>query len=314
MSAKPNEIKLIRVYDAPLSLVWEVWTDLKHIHQWWGPRGFTLTTKSKELRTGGKWIYTMHGPDGTDWPNIATYHEVIPFKKLVYDHGGNEERPKLFTVTVLFAEANGRTTLDMTMSFGSAEEAKASKAFIKQASGNSTWDRLGEHLAQVGEHKDLFVINRSFAADRKTVFSMWADPVHLGKWLPPTGATMKFLTTDASEGDRARYEMTMPDGQLIYGELHFHQVRPHDLLVYTQYFCDPQGNLIKPAFAPVWPDRIRAVVTFADEPDGETRACVAWEIEGAASDAERKAFTEGRTGMTGGWNGSFDKLDLLLGA
>ncbi len=146
MSAKPNEIQLIRVYNAPVKLVWEAWTNLKHVEKWWGPRGFTLTTKSKDLRPGGKWIYTMHGPDGTDYPNIATYHEIVKYEKLVYDHGGNEERQKLFTVTVTFSEKNGKTTMCMTMAFTTAEEAEATKKHIEKANGNSTWERLAEYL------------------------------------------------------------------------------------------------------------------------------------------------------------------------
>src|SRR5690349_16904221 len=55
-----NEITITRLYDAPVKLVWDAWTDLNHVAQWWGPRGFTITTHSKDLRPGGKWIYTMH--------------------------------------------------------------------------------------------------------------------------------------------------------------------------------------------------------------------------------------------------------------
>lgn len=77
MPAKPNEIQITRIYDAPVKLVWEAWTDLKQVEKWWGPRGFTLTTKSKHLRPGGKWIYTMHSPDGTDYPNIAHHLQFL---------------------------------------------------------------------------------------------------------------------------------------------------------------------------------------------------------------------------------------------
>ena len=37
----------------------------------------------------------MHGPDGTDYPNIATYLEVEPLANLVYDHGVTETTPPL---------------------------------------------------------------------------------------------------------------------------------------------------------------------------------------------------------------------------
>jgi uncharacterized protein YndB with AHSA1/START domain len=148
--SKPNEIRITRVYDAPVRMVWDAWTDPEKVGKWWGPRGFTLTTKSKELRPGGRWIYTMHGPDGTDYPNIATYHEVVPMKRLVYDHGGNEERQKLFTVTATFSESDGKTTLDMTMAFDTAAIAAESRVFIKKAGGNGTWDRLAEFLEEEG--------------------------------------------------------------------------------------------------------------------------------------------------------------------
>lgn len=84
---KPNELYLERVYDAPLKMVWDAFVDPKQAANWWGPRGFTITTKSKDLKPGGQWIYTMHGPDGKDWPNIVTYHEVEKYSRLVYDNG-----------------------------------------------------------------------------------------------------------------------------------------------------------------------------------------------------------------------------------
>src|SRR6188768_1812606 len=111
---KSNEIKLTRVYDAPVRLVWEAWTDPAQVAQWWGPRGFTLTTHSKDLRPGGHWAYTMHGPDGTNYENKTLYHEVEKHTKLVYDHGGNDDRPPLFRVTVLFSPEGDKTRMEMT--------------------------------------------------------------------------------------------------------------------------------------------------------------------------------------------------------
>ena len=95
---KPNEIRLTRVYDAPVKAVWDAWTDPQQVAQWWGPRGFTITTHSKDLRPGGHWDYTMHGPDGTDFLNTTKYLEVEKYAKLVYDHGATETQPPLFRV------------------------------------------------------------------------------------------------------------------------------------------------------------------------------------------------------------------------
>ena len=68
---KSNVISLTRVYDAPLDAVWDAWTIPEEVAQWWGPRGVTLTNHSRDLRTGGHWHYTMHGPDGTDYENTV---------------------------------------------------------------------------------------------------------------------------------------------------------------------------------------------------------------------------------------------------
>lgn len=117
--SKSNEIKIVRVYDAPLSAVWDAWHDIKQVSQWWGPRGFTLTSHSKELKAGGVWHYTMHGPDGTDYPNKTKYIEVEKKEKsarMVYDHGGYDDRPPLFRVTALFTElAKNRTELQLSL-------------------------------------------------------------------------------------------------------------------------------------------------------------------------------------------------------
>jgi uncharacterized protein YndB with AHSA1/START domain len=116
-----NVISLTRLYDAPLEAVWDAWTIPGNVARWWGPRGFTLTTHGHDLRTGGRWHYTMHGPDGTDYENTTQYLDVVPHQRLIYDHGGHKDRPPLFRVTALFTEREGRTQLDMSMAFATPE-------------------------------------------------------------------------------------------------------------------------------------------------------------------------------------------------
>jgi uncharacterized protein YndB with AHSA1/START domain len=125
---KPNEIRLTRVYDAPVKAVWDAWTDPQQVAQWWGPRGFTITTHSKDLRPGGHWNYTMHGPDGTDFLNTTTYLEVEQYAKLVYDHGATETQPPLFRVTVLFSEQRGKTKMEMSPPKRSSGRARSSRS------------------------------------------------------------------------------------------------------------------------------------------------------------------------------------------
>jgi uncharacterized protein YndB with AHSA1/START domain len=309
--AKPNELRLIRVYDAPAALIWKVWTEDKHVTKWWGPRGFTLTTKSKEVKPGGKWIYTMHGPDGTDWPNITTYYEVELHKKLVYDHGASEGKEALFRVTVTFEEHLGKTVMDMTMALATPEAAKEIKKFIKLAGGNSTWDRLAEYLDHEQTGKDPFVINRTIEAPIKTVFEMWTKPEHLAKWLPPTGFNMDYFQAEIKQGSETFYKMS--NGEVtFYGKMNYQEISPVTRLVYIQCFTDEKGNISKPVFEANWPDQMVTTVTLAEEGTNETRVTVVSEVYGAATELEKQTFCDSRPGMTIGWNGSFDKMDELV--
>lgn len=308
MAAKDkSEIHLTRVYNASVKQVWDAWIDPKQVEKWWGPRGFTLTTKQKDVRPGGTWTYTMHGPDGTDYPNKTFFHEVEKYSRLVYDHGANDERPPLFRVTVNFSEKNGKTTMDIKFKLGSPKEAEEMHKFIKAANGYSTWDRLAEFLSD----KDNFVINRSFDASIDVMFEMWTNPKHVAQWLPPTGMTMKYIDAHISPGQTSTYSMSGGD-LMMYGKIHYIEIKKPHHIVYTQVFCDESGKISRHPLAPTWPETMLTTVTLTEEGPDRTRVTVEWEIQGKATAAERETFLQGRAGMTQGWGGSFDKLDQYL--
>lgn len=311
MSAKNKscDIKITRIYDAPVELVWDAWTDPEQAAKWWGPRGFTITTHSKDLRVGGIWHYTMHGPDGTDYPNKTLYHEVVEHKKLVYDHGGNDERAPLFRVTVLFQAEGEQTIMDMTMTLPTPEQAEATRKFVKEAGGNATWDRLAEYLEKTTAGKDCFVINRSFDAPLDVMFEMWTNPEHFSKWLPPTGFDMKFLRSDIRPGGSTFYLMTNHTNVTMYGRAEYKEIVKPSRLVYTQEFCDENEKISRHPMAPVWPATMLTTVELTAEGPDQTRVTVTWEPVGNVTPEELKAFVDALPGMTMGWTGSFDKLE-----
>ncbi len=314
---RSNEIRITRVYDAPVAAVWDAWTDPEQVAQWWGPRGFTLTTHSKDLRPGGTWVYTMHGPDGTDYPNKTVYFEVEKHAKLVYDHGGNDDRPAMFRVTVLFSEIGGKTKMEMTMALPTPEAADETRTFIKKAGGNSTWDRLAEYLEKESTGKEKFVIAHSFDAPLERMFDMWTKPEHFSQWLPPTGFTMEFIRCGIKPGGSSFYSMSGsgPKGPVkMYGRANYLEIVRPDRLVYTQQFCDQHENISRHPMAPVWPETMLTTVRLAAEGSERTRVTVTWEPYGAATGAEIEAFAKAKAGMTQGWTGSFDKLEETLKA
>jgi uncharacterized protein YndB with AHSA1/START domain len=310
--SKPNEIYITRIYDASVEQVWAAWTDPAQVALWWGPRGFTLTTHSKDLRPGGTWVYTMHGPDGTDYPNKTYYYEVEENSLLVYDHGANDDRPALFRVTVKFTNLKGKTKMEMTMALATAEAAQEAKKFIKKAGGNSTWDRLAEYLEKETHSKEIFVINRTFDAPINTIFEMWTNPDHLSQWLPPTGFTMESLRADIRAGGTSLFSMSDGSQTRFFGRLHHLKIDRPDCLVYTQQFCDERENIVRNPFDPTFPETLHTTVLFVSEGPQQTRATLRWNIDENLTAAEIKSFTDERAGMTVGWSGSFDKLDELL--
>jgi uncharacterized protein YndB with AHSA1/START domain len=311
--SKANVITITRVYNAPLQAVWEAWTIPEEVAQWWGPRGFTLTTHSRDFRTGGHWHYTMHGPDGTDYVNTAQYLEVVPLQRMVYDHGGHKDRPPLFRVTAQFTELDGRTRLDLSMALATPEAAEETRRFIRKAGGESTWDRLAEYLGKRVAGKEQFVIARSFEASIERVYEMWTDASHLSRWMPPAGATMRFLRSEPRVGGSSFYVMTFEGGEPMYGLLKYLALEKPGRIVYTQQFCDNREQVTRPPFFKDWPETMLATVELAVEEPERTRVTVLWEPQRDATSADIAEFVKQRGSMTGGWTGSFDKLETLLG-
>ena len=307
-----NEIRIIRIYDAPVQAVWDAWTDPEQVAQWWGPRGFTLTTHSKDLKPGGSWRYTMHGPDGVDYPNKTHYLEVEKHAKLVYDHGGNDDRPPLFRVTVLFSEVDGKTSMNMSMALPTPEAAEEARKFIKKAGGDSTWDRLAEYLDKESSGKEKFVINRSFDAPLELMFAMWTNPEYLSQWLPPTGFDMHFIRSDIRPGGSTFYFMTGNDDVKFHGRAEYLKIRKPDCIVYTQQFCDENEKVSRHPMAPTWPETMLSAVELAEEGPNRTRVTVTSEPYGATTPEELEVFIKSKGGMTQGWTGAFDKLDAHL--
>jgi len=311
MSAKPkpNELQLTRIYKAPVKLVWEAYTDPKHAAHWWGPRGFTITTHSKDLRPGGKWIYTMHGPDGVDYENRTTYHIVEPYSRLVYDHGGNAQQEKLFTVDVTFTEINGQTKMVMTMGLPTAEAAQQTKKFIKQVGGNSTWDRLAEYLDQSQFDEKSFVINRSFETSVEKLFEMWTQPEHLKRWLPPSGYQMEFISANIQTGGSLHFKM-FNNESTQYVKFEYLEVSAGQKIIYKQHFLDINGNLVR--HTDQWPAEMTTAAVFDQDVSGEARVTVKSTVSGHYTESELKAFINEKTGMAQGWGGSFDELEKIL--
>ena len=77
LKSDPKVIAGTRTFDAPRALVFTAWTSPSILPQWWGPDGFSITTRSFDFRAGGVWRFVMHGPDGRDYENRITFDEIV---------------------------------------------------------------------------------------------------------------------------------------------------------------------------------------------------------------------------------------------
>lgn len=129
--AENTELSFSRTFDAPRALVWQAWTDPKHIEQWWGPNGFTGKSCTMDLRAGGHFDLTLCAPDGTSYPCRGMFHEIVELERIVYDgevaegHPCGAGLPPHSRVTVTFAEHTRRTTLTIHTRFTTAGRLEA---------------------------------------------------------------------------------------------------------------------------------------------------------------------------------------------
>jgi uncharacterized protein YndB with AHSA1/START domain len=105
-----REIVISRVIDAPRELVFEAFTEVRHLSRWWGPNGFTTTTRAFEFRVGGEWVFVMHGPDGTDYPEWISWTDINPPGRIARLHGETRGDPNAFESVITFAPEGAATT------------------------------------------------------------------------------------------------------------------------------------------------------------------------------------------------------------
>ena len=156
LQSDPRSIIGIREFDAPRDLVFSVWTDAKHLAQWWGPNGFTTTTSRFEFRPGGVWRFVMHGPDGRDYQNRIVFDEIVPPERIVYRHGGSDDvEPVHFKQTVVFEDIGGRTRITCRSDFPSAS---ARDRVIKEYRADTG---LEQHMARLDKYVSADLASRA---------------------------------------------------------------------------------------------------------------------------------------------------------
>ena len=166
-ATKLKELVITREFDAPRERVWKAWTDPEMVRRWWGPEGFSAPSIKIDLRVGGKYIFAMQGPPGSQLEevgyNAGVFKEVVPNEKLVLtiymsdkdgkmvdptEYGMDPDFTKESSYTILFEDiGSGRTRLSLV--FPKPESEAEYQAILKsgmEEGWNSQLNKLEQAL------------------------------------------------------------------------------------------------------------------------------------------------------------------------
>jgi uncharacterized protein YndB with AHSA1/START domain len=144
-----REIVITRTVDAPRELVFDAFTDVRHLSRWWGPNGFTTTTRAFAFREGGAWDFVMHGPDGTDYPNWISWREITPPERIALIHGESAQDPDAFESIITFADHGEASEITMRAVFPTAAlRDRAVEEYHAVEGGRQTLDSLAAYITE----------------------------------------------------------------------------------------------------------------------------------------------------------------------
>jgi len=237
-----KELTLTRMFNAPRSLVFRMWTDPKHVGRWWGPHGYTNPVCELDARPGGKILIHMQDPIMPVNPMTGVFEEIVEPERLVFismalpDADGIPQLQVRNTVT--FEDVNGKTKLTLN-----ARVLKATPQIGPALDGmtqgwTETLERLGDILVNPLDTTPLaareLVFRRFLSAPREKVFDAWTDAEQIAKWWGPQGFQTTTHAMDVRPGGVWAFSMHGPDGRTYKSKVVYLQVERPTFLAYQQ--------------------------------------------------------------------------------
>jgi uncharacterized protein YndB with AHSA1/START domain len=133
------------VAHTPQSL-FAAFADPARLKLWWGPDGFTNSIHNFDFRPGGKWHFTMHAPDGSNFENNCTFGEIVTDRQITFVH---HLPMHVFTMTMTFTPRDEGTLLVWHMEFEPDDNNEALRPFIT-AANEQNFDRLEANIRTHG--------------------------------------------------------------------------------------------------------------------------------------------------------------------
>ena len=150
-----QEFVVERHFNAPRTLMFQVFTQPEHLKRWWIPQPYTIPTCTIDLRPGGIWHYSIRSPEGYEHWARSVYRAIVPPERLVYtstfadEHANPTEGIPEHLTTILFTEEAGKTKATARIQFSGAEALKVALDMGMLQGMNATWDDLIAYVQEL---------------------------------------------------------------------------------------------------------------------------------------------------------------------
>lgn len=142
------ELTLVRTFDAPASLVFSMWTDLRHFAMWIGPEGFSCPIVEIDCRVGGAYRALIVSEDaGENWFG-GRFREIEPHSRLALTFKWENNGPSAGVetlITLTFAERDGQTV----QTFHQAPFLDDTRCDSHRRGWTSAFDKLARHVRRL---------------------------------------------------------------------------------------------------------------------------------------------------------------------
>lgn len=149
-------------------------------------------------------------------------------------------------------------------------------------------------------------IARTFNAPREIVFKAFTDAEHLRNWWGPKGWDFNIFTFELRRGGVLHYSQKSPEGDIMWVKFVYDEISVPEILVYTYFFSDEEGNVVRAPFNDTWPLKIQNTFTFLEHEGKTTLTMIGTPV--SATDEELKTFEESQDLIQEGFSGTFDQL------
>jgi len=147
-----NELLIVRTFDAPARLLFDMWTKPQHFRRWMGPGPYTCTEAEMDVREGGRYHGVIRSPETGDSRFVGEYREIVRYSRLVFTYMWLESGPSAnieTLVTITFEERDGQTV--QTFHQMKLRNRERRDAHVRGWEG--AFDKLESYVAKAGKEQ-----------------------------------------------------------------------------------------------------------------------------------------------------------------